>query len=106
MRVLGVVVKHSLGELGIATYAAAHVIGSTGNFLYPSQCYLPLLADDVLTGGVAALTGGRLALPTGPGLGVTLDPERVARYADLYHREGAEFSFTGSQTATPHLPKR
>ncbi|MGH3712421.1 MAG: mandelate racemase/muconate lactonizing enzyme family protein [Micromonosporaceae bacterium] len=100
------VVKHSLGELGVATYAGAHVIGSTGNFLYPSQCYLPLLADDVLVGGVAALTGGSLALPTGPGLGVTLDPERVARYAELYRREGASFSFTATLAATPQLPKR
>lgn len=100
------VVKHSLGELGVATYAAAHVIGSTGNFLYPSQCYLPLLADDVVVGGVPSLTGGRLPLPSDPGLGVTLDPDRVARYAELYRREGASFSFTDAGVATPQLPKR
>src|SRR6266508_4184871 len=100
------VVKHSLGELGVATYAAAHVIASTGNFLYPSQCYLPMLADDVITGGVATTPNGRLALPPGPGIGVALDTDRMARYADLYRREGASFSFTDAHGATPQLPKR
>src|SRR6266540_1860384 len=100
------VVKHSLGELGVATYAAAHVIASTGNFLYPSQCYLPMLADDVITGGVAPTPNGRLALPPGPGIGVALDTDRMARYADLYRREGASFSFTDAHGATPQLPKR
>ncbi len=100
------VVKHSLGELGVATYAAAHVIASTGNFLYPSQCYLPMLADDVITGGVAPTPNGRLALPPGPGIGVALDTDRMARYADLYRREGTSFSFTDAHGATPQLPKR
>jgi L-alanine-DL-glutamate epimerase-like enolase superfamily enzyme len=100
------VVKHSLGELGVATYAAAHVLASTGNFLYPSQCYLPMLADDVIDGGIAATPGGRLTPPTAPGIGVSLDADRVARYAALYRSHGPGFTFTDAGRATPQLPKR
>ncbi|MGH3661350.1 MAG: mandelate racemase/muconate lactonizing enzyme family protein [Micromonosporaceae bacterium] len=102
------VVKHSLGELGVATVAAAHVLVSTGNFLYPSQCYLPMLRDDVLAGGVTPTPGGRLTVPTAPGIGVELDSDRLARYAELYGKEGDSFGFhdPNALAPTPQLPKR
>ncbi|MEQ7124446.1 mandelate racemase/muconate lactonizing enzyme family protein [Actinopolymorpha sp. B11F2] len=42
------VLKHSLGELGLATYAACHVMAATPNFLAASQSYASLLADDIV----------------------------------------------------------
>jgi hypothetical protein len=33
------VLKHSLGELGVAAYAGVHVMASTPNFLYANQGY-------------------------------------------------------------------
>lgn len=101
------VLKHSLGELGPATVAGAHVIASTPNALPASQSYVALLGDDVIDGGPLTYRGGRLQLPTEPGLGVTLDPDRVARYADLYHREGGSFGFHDPVRlgATPLIPK-
>jgi hypothetical protein len=46
-------------------------------------------------------------VPDGPGIGVALDDERIARYAELYEREGEEFAFRDSAAlkATPLLPK-
>ena len=103
------VVKHSLGELGVATYAGLHVIASTPNFLPASQAYGSLLADDVLA-GVDALPyeDGRLRVPSGPGLGVDLDPDKVARYAELYRERGHEFAFHDPRATgpTPLIPKR
>lgn len=99
------VVKHSLGELGVATAAALHVICSTPNFLYANQAYTALLSDDVVAGDPLRPRTGTLAVPTGPGLGVELDSERVARYAELYEREGASYSFHDASTGTPLLPK-
>lgn len=90
------VVKHSLGELGVALAAATHVIASTPNFRYANQAYGALLADDVTAGfggGLDSYPDGRLTVPDAPGLGVRLDPERVDRYADLYRTEAAAFSF-------------
>ncbi|SFQ41744.1 galactonate dehydratase/glucarate dehydratase [Amycolatopsis arida] len=105
------VVKHSLGELGVALAAAVHVIAATPNFRYANQGYAALLADDVTTGfggGVESCRDGRVAVPRGPGLGVTLDPDRVARYAELHRREGATFAFhdPAALAGAPALPKR
>jgi L-alanine-DL-glutamate epimerase-like enolase superfamily enzyme len=98
------VVKHSLGELGLATAAALHVICSTPNFLYANQAYTSLLADDILLGDPLDARDGSLAVPSGPGLGVELDPEKVGRYAELYTR--ASYSFTDDGGGdTPLLPK-
>src|ERR687892_608679 len=63
------VLKHSLGELGVALYAAAHVIASTPNFIYANQSYASLLTDDVLEGGAPQYRGGALAVPQRPGIG-------------------------------------
>ena len=101
------VLKHSLGELGVAVCAAVHVMASTPNFVCANQSYASLLADDVVEGGPLAYVNGHVAVPTGPGLGVCVDEERVARYADLYQREGTLFAFhdTAALFATPVLPK-
>jgi L-alanine-DL-glutamate epimerase-like enolase superfamily enzyme len=101
------VLKHSLGELGVALYAAVHVMASTPNFTYANQSYASLLEDDVVTGGRLPYRNGALAVPEGPGIGVELDAERVERYAELYEREGDSFGFhaAAALTATPLLPK-
>ncbi|MQA84606.1 MAG: mandelate racemase [Streptosporangiales bacterium] len=102
------VLKHSLGELGVAGYAAVHVMAATPNFLYANQSYASLLADDVVESGVPQYADGTLAVPEGPGIGVRLDTERVARYAELYQREGHAFAFSDAAglASTPVLPKR
>lgn len=101
------VVKHSLGELGIATAAAAHLIASTANFLYANQSYVALLADDVVQGGPLHYERGKLRVPDGPGLGVTLDPDRVAEHAERFHKEGDTMGFRdpASLVDTPLIPK-
>lgn len=102
------VLKHSLGELGIAMYAAIHVIASTPNFLYANQSYASFLTDDVIAHhSPLPYREGCLAVPQEPGIGVELDAERVARYAELYRREGAELAFhdPAALAATPVIPK-
>ena len=102
------VLKHSLGELGVATYAAIHVLASTPNFLYANQSYASFLADDIVAGASPMpYVDGHLTVPQRPGIGVDLDPERFGRYADLYHREGAGFAFhdPAALPATPVIPK-
>ena len=102
------VLKHSLGELGVAVYAAVHVMASTPNFLYANQSYASFLADDVVAGaGPLPYVHGRLEVPRQPGIGVDLDPERVARYAELYERKRQDFAFHDRAVlaATPVIPK-
>ena len=102
------VLKHSLGELGVAMYAALHVMAATPNFLYANQGYASLLTDDIVRGaGPLPYIDGCLEVPTGPGIGVELDDERVARYAELYAKEAENFAFHDERglAATPLLPK-
>jgi L-alanine-DL-glutamate epimerase-like enolase superfamily enzyme len=102
------VLKHSLGELGVAVYAAVHVMASTPNFLYANQSYASFLADDVVQdASPLPYVEGCLHVPQRPGIGVDLDQERVARYAELYQRGAAGFAFQSpaALTATPVLPK-
>jgi len=101
------VLKHSLGELGIATYAALHVMASTPNFLYANQSYASFLADDIIEGaGPLPYHDGCLATPQAPGIGVQLDRDKLARYADLYRKQGNfRFSDPEALAATPLIPK-
>ncbi|MDQ3237308.1 MAG: mandelate racemase/muconate lactonizing enzyme family protein [Actinomycetota bacterium] len=102
------VLKHSLGELGVAVYAATHVMASSPNFLYANQSYASFLTDDTIKGtDTLPYEGGELAVPDAPGIGVELDRDKVGKYADLYHEKGHEFSFhdPSAVAATPLMPK-
>lgn len=102
------VLKHSLGELGIATYAGLHVLAATPNVTYASQGYGSLLADDILAErSPLPYVEGRLAVPDAPGIGVELDADRVARAAERYEREADRYAFhdPNAMAATPVLPK-
>ena len=54
-----------------------------------NQTYHPNLTDDVIAGGPMTFDGPFLSVPTGPGLGVELDPERVRHWSAYYEREVA-----------------
>jgi L-alanine-DL-glutamate epimerase-like enolase superfamily enzyme len=88
------IVKHSFGDLGVTTYAAAHVIATCPNATLANQTHYSLLDDDVIVGGPPAFLDGGLTLPEAPGIGVELDEDKVAEYAELYEREG-EFTVYG-----------
>ena len=45
-------------------------------------------ADDVIEGGPFSPEDGALAVPAGPGLGVTLDRDALRRCHERYLREG------------------
>lgn len=79
---------HAWGELGVGTAAGAHVVASSPPFLYANQTYAMIHSDDIIAGGSFEVKNGSIAVPTGPGLGVKLDPDRVARAAERYRKNG------------------
>ena len=90
------VIKHSLGELGVALAATTHALAATPNFRYANQAYGALLTDDIVKGfggPIENYTNGCLKVPMGPGLGVELDRGKVEQYAKLYKEEGDSFAF-------------
>jgi glucarate dehydratase len=79
---------HSSHELGIATAARLHLAAATAHLSYPIDVTHWFHADDVVTGGAPRITAGKIAVPTGPGLGVELDPEALERGVARYRRDG------------------
>ena len=71
----------SAGTSGVLMAARLHAVASCSNFPYPSDSHYYFLADDVLKGGMLKIEDGAMSVPTGPGLGVELDDEKVKEYA-------------------------
>lgn len=77
------------GETGIATAAYLQVSAAVEAVRGASQTLLRWYADDVIEGGPMVPKSGRLAVPEGPGLGVTLDRKALARCHQRFVDEGA-----------------
>ena len=85
---LGVAV-HSSGELGIQLATMLHLGAVLPNLTFAADAHYHHLQDDVIEGGKLAYVDGAIAVPTGPGLGVRLDRDKLAAYHDLYRRLGS-----------------
>jgi glucarate dehydratase len=70
---------HSNSHLGISLAAMTHLAAATPNLSYDCDTHYPWQIDDVIEGGKLVFQGGTLAVPEGPGLGVTLDRAALAR---------------------------
>jgi glucarate dehydratase len=84
---LGVAV-HSSGELGVQLATMLHLGAVLPNLDHAADAHYHHLTDDVVAGGKLPYVDGAIAVPEGPGLGVRLDRDRVARYAELYRELG------------------
>ncbi|NED95421.1 mandelate racemase [Phytoactinopolyspora alkaliphila] len=84
---LGVAV-HSSGELGIQLASMLHMGAVVPNLTFSADAHYHHLLDDVIEGGKLPYEGGAISVPTSPGLGVRLDPDKVAEYAELYRELG------------------
>lgn len=79
---------HSSGELGIQLATMLHLGAVLPNLTYAADAHYHHLTDDVIEGGMFRYEGGRIAVPETPGLGVRLDRDKVAEYAELYRELG------------------
>ena len=84
---LGVAV-HSSGELGIQLATMLHLGAVVPNLSFAADAHYHHLADDIIEGGRMRYENGSLPVPAGPGLGVRLDREKLARYSELYRELG------------------
>jgi glucarate dehydratase len=79
---------HSSGELGIQLATMLHLGAALPNLSFAADAHYHHLTDDIITGGKLEVKGGKIAVPTAPGLGVTLDRDKVAKYAEYYKEVG------------------
>jgi glucarate dehydratase len=79
---------HSSGELGIQLATMLHLGAVLPNLRFAADAHYHHLTDDILAGGKLPYENGSIAVPTGPGLGIEVDRDKLARYAELYRELG------------------
>lgn len=84
---LGIAV-HSSGELGIQLATMLHLGAVLPNLSYSADAHYHHLTDDIIQGGPLPYVNGAIRVPDGPGLGVSLDRDKLGEYAELYKRLG------------------
>src|SRR5690606_33065927 len=65
-----------------------HLGAALPNLTFAADAHYHHLLDDVVVGGLRTYTDGKMTVPTSPGLGVELDYDKVATYAELYRDLG------------------
>jgi glucarate dehydratase len=77
---------HSNSHLGVSLAAMTHLAATTPNLTYACDTHWPwkATADDVVVPGVLRFEDGAVPVPTGPGLGVELDRDALARLHEQY----------------------
>jgi glucarate dehydratase len=95
---MGVGFRFHSGETGIGTSAYLHLSAALEHVRGASQTLLRWYADDVIEGGPFVPKSGLVAVPQGPGLGVTLDPVALRRCHERYLAEGR---FPAGASAAP-----
>jgi len=75
---------HSNSHLGVSLAAMVHLAAATPNLTYACDTHYPWKTEDVVVGGVLSFEGGSVAVPTGPGLGVDLDRDRLGELHEQY----------------------
>lgn len=82
------VAVHSSGELGIQLATMLHLGALLPNLTFAADAHYHHLTEDVIDGGLMPYANGEIAVPEGPGLGVSLDRERMGKYAELFRELG------------------
>ncbi|MFV0410785.1 MAG: enolase C-terminal domain-like protein [Paracoccus sp. (in: a-proteobacteria)] len=82
------VAVHSSGELGIQLATMLHLGAVLPNLVFTADAHYHHLMDDIIVGGPMRYENGTIRVPTEPGLGVDLDREKLARYAEYYREHG------------------
>jgi glucarate dehydratase len=79
---------HSNSHLGVSLAAMLHAAAATPRLTYACDTHYVWLEEDILEGGKPRFTEGTMPVPEGPGLGIRVDEDRVARMAEDYRRCG------------------
>lgn len=79
---------HSSGELGIQLASMLHLGAALPNLHFAADAHYHHLKDDIIVGGRMTYRDGAIDLPSGSGLGIELDREKLAQYAEYYKQVG------------------
>ena len=102
---------HSNSHLGISLAAMTHLASAVTNLTYALDTHWPWKHEDVIVPGVLDFVDGALAVPTGPGLGVELDRDALARLHEQYvacgvrERNDSRYRQSIEPTYDPSVPR-
>ncbi len=82
------VAMHSGAEFGIELAAMLHTASTIPEMTFAGDAHYHYLTDDIIQGGKLPYVGGAIAVPTGPGLGVSLDEDKMKHYEKFYELKG------------------
>jgi glucarate dehydratase len=77
---------HSNTHLGVSLMAMAHAAAATPHLTYACDTHYPWQSeqDEIVAGGRVPIRDGCVRIPDGPGLGVELDHDQLARGRERY----------------------
>ncbi|TDE89529.1 glucarate dehydratase [Occultella glacieicola] len=82
------VAMHSGVEFGVELAAMLHTAATIPEMTTAGDAHYHYLTDDIIAGGKMTYQDGAIAVPTGPGLGVELDPEKMDKYERHFEQVG------------------
>jgi glucarate dehydratase len=82
--------QHSNSHAGLTMAAMIHVAAVVPQLTLASDTHYPWLVEDadIIEGPKLPIKGGTMAVPKGPGLGVALDRDKLARAHEVYTKCG------------------
>lgn len=80
--------QHSNSHTGVSMAAMIHLAALLPQLVLASDTHYPWLVEgtDILVGGKLPIVEGRMRIPPGPGLGVEVDRDQLARAAEVYRK--------------------
>ena len=82
------VAMHSGSEFGVELAAMLHTASTIPAMTMPGDAHYHYLTDDIIEGGLLPYRDGCIQVPDGPGLGVRLDEEKMAKYERYFEKVG------------------
>jgi glucarate dehydratase len=82
--------QHSNSHSGITMAAMIHLAASIPELTMASDTHYPWLVEsaDIIEGPKLPIRNGHMTVPSGPGLGVTIDQDKLARAHEIYMKCG------------------
>ena len=82
------VAMHSGQQFGVEMAAMIHTAATIPEMIHAGDAHYHYLTDDIIAGGLMRYEDGCITVPTGPGLGVELDPEKMEKYERYFDKVG------------------